>query len=284
MRRTSSGSWLLLIWLKSDKTFKVQTQPCTNSQHKYQDQQRETSSQAASLKYSLCCFKSRCYRNCTALNNLCLFATFPCGWAQRLVIIYAHRTLPVSKGRSQFAQTVCQPLQRTVEAFSGWLRRVGHDERVAPRGSPAKCMRREPAEIQIAAVREGSDSFGLFGLFNLYKMTRGGFTVVLNVYLYHISANLQPLVWAGYWIGAVLNCSGWNINRSNDLQTGNTPECGGVLSVLSDGWEEPPFCGQERGNSGCWVQISNSGFSFQSDELQGFSQEVILNVKLLDSW
>lgn len=78
------------------------------------------------------------YRNCTAFNNLCLFATFPCGWAQRPIIIYAHRTLPVSKGRSQFAQTVCQPRQWTVEAFSGWLQRVGPDERVAPWGSIAK--------------------------------------------------------------------------------------------------------------------------------------------------
>ena len=38
-------------------------------------------------------------RNCSALNNLCLFAIFPCGSAQRPIIIYAHQTLPVSEGR-----------------------------------------------------------------------------------------------------------------------------------------------------------------------------------------
>lgn len=136
-------------------SLKCKLSHCTNLPYKYQDKQRETSRKAASLKYSLSCFMSHRYRNCTALNNLCLFATFPCGWAQRPVIIYAHRTLPVSKGRSQFAQTVCQPQQRAVEAFSGWLRRVRRDEWVAPRGSPAKCPRREPAEIQIAAVWAG---------------------------------------------------------------------------------------------------------------------------------
>lgn len=47
--------------------------------------------------------------------------------------------------------------------------------------------------------------------------------------------------------------------------------------------EEPPFCGRERGNSGCWVQISNSGVSFQTYGLQGLSQGAILNVGLFDS-
>lgn len=38
-------------------------------------------------------------RNCSALNNLCLFAIFPCGSAQQFIIIYAHQTLPVSEAR-----------------------------------------------------------------------------------------------------------------------------------------------------------------------------------------
>lgn len=50
-----------------------------------------------------------------------------------------------------------------------------------PRGSSAKCTRSEAAGVHIAAVRAGSDGFGLFGLFNLYKMTRGGFAAAQRV-------------------------------------------------------------------------------------------------------
>lgn len=63
-----------------------------------------------------------------------------------------------------------------------------------PRDPSAKCTRSEAAGIQIAAVRAGSDGFGLFGLFNLYKMTRGGFAAAQRVStVYHVPAELQPL-------------------------------------------------------------------------------------------
>lgn len=67
--------------------------------YKYKRKQEETSSWSTSLKYSLNPFKSPRDRNRAALNNLCLFATFPCGSAQWSIIIYAHRTLPVSSWR-----------------------------------------------------------------------------------------------------------------------------------------------------------------------------------------
>lgn len=66
---------------------------CTNA-----SKQKETSSWSASLKYSLNRFMSYRDRNCSALDNLCLFVTFPCGSAQWSIIIYAHSTLPVSEG------------------------------------------------------------------------------------------------------------------------------------------------------------------------------------------
>lgn len=74
---------------------------CTNT-----SKQKETSSWSASLKYSLGCLMSYRDRNCSALNNLCLFVTFPCGSAQWSIIIYAHSTLPVSEGRPRQCATL----------------------------------------------------------------------------------------------------------------------------------------------------------------------------------
>lgn len=51
-------------------------------------------------------------------------------------------------------------------------------------------------------------------------------------------------------------------------------------TVWSLMWGRNPLCGRERGaGSGCGVQISNSGVSFQSQGLHGLKHEAILDVR-----
>lgn len=60
----------------------------------------------------------------------------------------------------------------------------------------------------------------------------------------------------------------YSINRLNDLQTVD-PSMQWDHRLDLDVREEPPLCGHERrAGSGCWVQISNSGISFQSHGLR----------------
>lgn len=90
----------MIYYLRRFVLFSVyEYKTAASAMHEYKHKQKETSSRSASLKYSLSPFMSYRDRNCSASNNLCLFAAFPCGSAQWPIIIYAYRALPVSEER-----------------------------------------------------------------------------------------------------------------------------------------------------------------------------------------
>lgn len=94
----------------------TQTLPRTcHCKHK----QEETSSWSASQNTALNRLILHPDRNCSALNNLCLFAIFPCGSAQRPIIIYAHQTLPVSEGRPALPRRCASLYQRPRRNLAG---------------------------------------------------------------------------------------------------------------------------------------------------------------------
>jgi len=93
-----------------------------HSLYKQKHKQEETSSIPKYGRNRLLLYPDR---NCSALNNLCLFAIFPCGSASEVHYYLCTSNAPCFRGQTEFAQTVCHPHQRPRENLAGGCRGFG---------------------------------------------------------------------------------------------------------------------------------------------------------------
>lgn len=99
-------------------------------------------------------------RNCSALNNLCLFAIFPCGSARRFHYYLCTSNTPCFRGADPDG---VPPSPETAEEFSGWRQRDWPGERVAPIGFTPNPLEKGRFTAQIAAAQPKKSNVGQSG-------------------------------------------------------------------------------------------------------------------------
>lgn len=153
------------------------------------------------------------------------------------------------------------PLPMTAEEFSRRLQKVWDDEWVASIEFTQNPLEKNLFEAQIAVVQLkcisanwNVDTSVSYHVPHLSTLSLAAAALKCKTNTFNIlNLGCLQMFWVLY-----------SINRPNDLQTVDPSMQWGHRLDL-DVREEPPLCGHERrAGSGCWVQISNSGISFQS--------------------